>query len=85
MFVCLFVFNFMASVTAVILEPKTIKSVIVSIVCQSICHEEMGLDAMIFFFECSVLSQVFLSPLSPSSRDSLIPFLLSAIRVVSSA
>jgi len=34
--------------------------------------------------ECWVLSQLFHSPLSPSSRDSLIP-LLSAIRVVSSA
>ena len=32
---------------AVILEPKKIKSVIVSIVSPSICHEVMGPDAMI--------------------------------------
>ena len=32
----------------VILEPKTIKSVAVSIVSPFICHEVMGLDAMIF-------------------------------------
>ena len=37
-------FNFMA---AVILEPKKIKSVTVSIVTPSICHELIGLDAMI--------------------------------------
>ena len=40
-------FNFMA---AVILEPKKIKSVIVSIVSPSICHEVMGSDAMILVF-----------------------------------
>ena len=34
----------------VILEPKTIKSVPVSIVSPSICHEVMGPDAMIFVF-----------------------------------
>ena len=38
-------FNFMG---AVILEPKEIKSVIVSIVSPSICPEVMGPDAMIF-------------------------------------
>ena len=35
---------------AVILEPKEIKPVTVSIVSPSICHEVMGLDAMIFVF-----------------------------------
>ena len=43
----------MATVTiimaAVILEPKKIKSVTVSIVSPSICHEVMELDAMIYF------------------------------------
>ena len=34
----------------VILEPKKIKSVTVSIVSPSICHEVMGPDAMIFIF-----------------------------------
>ena len=35
--------------SAVILEPPKIKSVTVSIVSPSICHEMMGPDAMIFF------------------------------------
>ena len=34
----------------VILEPKKIKSVAVSIVSPSICHEVMGLDAMVLVF-----------------------------------
>ena len=37
------------SPSAVILEPKKIKSVTVSIVSLSICHEVMVPDAMIFF------------------------------------
>ena len=37
------------SPSAVILEPKEIKSVTVSIVFPSICHEVMGPDAMICF------------------------------------
>ena len=44
-------FNFMAeSPSAVILNPKKIKSLIVSIVSPSICHEVMGPDAMILVF-----------------------------------
>jgi len=35
---------------AAILEPRKIKSVIVSIVAPSICYEVMGLDAMILVF-----------------------------------
>ena len=38
------------SLSVVILEPKKIKSVTVSIVFPSICHEVMGPDAMIFVF-----------------------------------
>ena len=38
------------SPSAVILEPKKIKSVSVSIVSPSICHEVMGPDATIFIF-----------------------------------
>ena len=38
------------SPSAVILEPKKIKSVIVSLVSPSICHEVMGPDAMILVF-----------------------------------
>ena len=36
--------------SAVILEPKKIKSLTVSIVSPSICYEVIGLDAMIFVF-----------------------------------
>ena len=36
--------------SAVIVEPKKMKSVIVSIVSPSICHEVMGPDAMTFVF-----------------------------------
>ena len=38
------------SPSAVILEPKKIKSVIDTTVFPSICHEVMGLDAMILVF-----------------------------------
>ena len=38
------------SPSAVILEPKKIKSLIVSIVSSSICYEVKGPDAMIFVF-----------------------------------
>ena len=64
-----------------ILKSKKIKSVHISIVSPSICHELMWLDAMILVFNCWVLSQVFHSLLSPLARGSL----LFAIRVVSSA
>ena len=43
-------FSWLQSPSAVILEPKKIKAVIVSIVSLSICHEVMGPDAMIFVF-----------------------------------
>ena len=46
---CLLI-SWLQSPSAVILEPKKIKSVTVSIVSPSICHEVMGLDAMIFNF-----------------------------------
>ena len=42
--------SWLQSPSAVILEPKKIKSVMVSIVSPSICHEMMGLDAKIFGF-----------------------------------
>ena len=44
--------SWLQSPSAVILGSKEIKSVTVSIVSPSICHEGMGLDAMIFVFEC---------------------------------
>ena len=42
--------SWLQSPSAVILEPKKIKCVIVSIVSPSICHEVMGPDAMILVF-----------------------------------
>ena len=44
--------SWLQSLSAVILDPPKIKSVTVSIVSPSICHEVMGPDAMIFVFEC---------------------------------
>ena len=44
--------SWLQSQSVVILEPKKIKSVSVSIVSPSICHEMMGADAMILVFEC---------------------------------
>ena len=46
---CLFI-SWLQSPSAMILEPEKIKSVTVSIVSPSICHEVMGSDAMIFIF-----------------------------------
>ena len=42
--------SWLQSPSAVILEPKKIKSVTVSTVSPSICHEVMGLDSMIVVF-----------------------------------
>ena len=42
--------SWLQSQSAVILEPKKIKSAIVSTFSPSICHEVMGLDAMILVF-----------------------------------
>ena len=42
--------SWLQSPSAVILETPKIKSATVSTICQSICHEVMGLDAMIFVF-----------------------------------
>ena len=42
--------SWLQSPSAVILEPKKIKSLTVSIVSVSICHKVIGLDAMILVF-----------------------------------
>ena len=44
--------SWLQSPSAVILEPKKIKSVTVSIFSPSVCHEVIGLDAVILVFEC---------------------------------
>ena len=77
---CLLI-SWLQSPFTVILETKKTKSVITSISSPSICREVMAPDAMILvFWMCSSLSQLLHPPLSPFSF-----FLLSAIRVVSSA
>ena len=65
--------SWLQSPSAVILEFKKIKSDTVSMVSPSTCHEEMGPDAMILVFWCSVLRQRFHFPLSLTSRGSLVP------------
>ena len=60
------------SSSAVIMEPKKIKSVTVSTFFPSICHEVMGPDAMILVFWMLSLSHLFHSPLLPSSGSSLV-------------
>ena len=76
--------SWLQSPSAVILELKKIKSVIVSIVSPSICHEVIGLDAMILVFwmlsikpAFSLSSFTFIRRLFNSS--------LSAVKVVSLA
>ena len=58
--------SWLQSPSAVILEPKKIKSATVSTVSLSISHGMMGPDAI-------ALSQLFHSPLSLSSRGFLVP------------
>ena len=51
--------SWLQSLSAVILEPPKIKSVIISIVSPSICHEVMGPDAMILVFWMLSFQPVF--------------------------
>ena len=75
--------SWLQSPSAVILEPKKIKSVTVSIVSPSICHEVMGLDAMISVFWMLSFKPAFsLSSFTFFKRNYSSP--LSAIRMVSS-
>ena len=61
--------SWLQSQSAVILDPQKIKSVTFS---PSICHEVMGPDAMILVFWMLSFKQLFHSPLSLSSRSSLV-------------
>ena len=66
--------SWLMSPSTVILEPKKRKSVTNSTSSPFICHEVMGLDAMIlFFFKYLILSKLFHSPPSSSSTGSLVP------------
>ena len=81
---CLLI-SWLQSPSAVILEPKKIKSLTVSIVSPSVCHEVMGQDVMISVFWMLGFKPVF----SLSSFSFIKMFFssssLSAIRMVSSA
>ena len=73
------------SPSTVILEPKKIKSITVSIICPSICHKATRLNAMILVFWILSLKSAF-SLFSFSFIKKLFSsYLLSAIRVVSCA
>ena len=63
--------SWLQSPFAVILQPKKIKSVTVSIVSPSICYEVLGPEDIIFIFW--MLSQLFHSPLSLASRGFFVP------------
>ena len=78
-------FSWRQSPSAVILEPKKIKSVTVSIVSPSVCHEVMGPDAMILVFWMLSYKPAFSLCSFPFIKRLLSSSLLSAIRVVSSA
>ena len=77
--------SWLQSPSSVIWEPKKRKSVTVSIVSPSICHEVMGSDAMIFVFWMLSFKPTF--PLSSFTFiKRLFSFsLLPALRMVSSA
>ena len=77
--------SWLQSSSAVILEPKKIKSVSVSIVSPSICHEVMGLDAMILVFWMLSFKPSFSLFFFTFFKRCFISSLLSAIREVSSA
>ena len=63
--------SWLQSPSTVILEPQKIKSVTVSSF-PSVCHEVMGPDVMILVFWMLSFKPVFHSPLSSSSRGSLV-------------
>ena len=68
---CLLI-SWLQSPSAVIFEPPKIKSLTISIVSPSICHEVMGPDAMILVFCCPFSSCPQFSPESE-------PFLVSQL------
>ena len=76
--------SWLQSPSAVILEPRKIKSATISTVSPSICHEVMETDAMVLVFWMLSFKLTFSPSLSLSSRGSS-SYSLSAIRVVSSA
>ena len=81
---CLLI-SWLQSTSAVIWEPKEIKSLTVSIISPSICHEVMGPDAMILVFWMLSFMTAFLLSSFTFIKRFFSSSLLSALRVVSSA
>ena len=77
--------SWLQPLSAVILEPKKIKSFTVSIVSLPICHEVMELDDMIFVFWMLSFKPAFSRSSFTFVKRLLSSSLLSAIRVVLSA
>ena len=77
--------SLLQSSSAVILEPPKIKSVTVSIVSPSICHDVMVPDAIILVFWMLSFKPTFLLPSLTFIKRLFSSSLLSAVRVVSSA
>ena len=77
--------SWLQSPSTVIVEPKKIKSVTVYIFPPSICHEVMGLDAMILVFWMLSFKPAFLLSFFIFLKRLFSSSLLSAIRVISSA
>ena len=77
--------SWLQSPSAVILEPRKIKSATVSIASPSICHETMGLDAMILVFWILNFKPAFSLSSFTFNERLFSSSLLSAIRMVSSA
>ena len=77
--------SWLQSPYVVILEPPKIKSLTVSIVSPSICHEVMGSDAMILGFWMLSFKPIFLLSSFTFIKRLFSSSLLSAIRAVSSA
>ena len=77
--------SWLQSPSAVILEPRKIKSATVSTVSPSICHQVMGPDAMILVFWMLRFKPTFSLSSFTFIKRLFSSFSLSAIRVVSSA
>ena len=81
---CLLI-SWLQSPSAVILEPKKIKSVTVWTFSRSICNDMMGLDTMILVFLMLSFKSTFLLSYFTFIKKLYCSSSLSAIRVVSSA
>ena len=79
------IISWLQSPYAMILKPKKIKSVIVSIVSPSICHEVMRPDVMIFNFWMLSFKPAYSLSSFTFTKKLLSSSLLSSLRVMSSA